>query len=214
MAFWFAVLLIISVVACSAPQGDRRDTVPQVAAAPAVLPLPSTPQADWRTFRGTGFSFRTPTPVTTRAGAAHPNQQAGTILEGLSRGDSTGRVGPSWRLVVVTYPNTGNRVLAAWVDSVRQARNAASAEDPDSLAWLVPPDTLTLGGGTLALRLQPFCGDCEAYEVYTTAPGQIIMFGILYDISILGDHEQQRRLYDAILSTYQTETGQPPRPSA
>lgn len=209
-----AGLVVVGIVGCSAPPAERAaDTATTVAtpAPPGSGQPPSAPQPDWRTFQGAGFTLRVPPGTTERSGASHPNDQPGTMLEGPRIG---GSVGPSWRLTVATYANVGGTPLTTWVDSVRQASNAASAGDPDSLAWLAPPDTLTIGGGARALRLQPFCGDCEAYELYTAVPGRIVMFGIVYDIGIPGDHEQQRRLYEAILSTFRPEGGQAPRPSA
>jgi hypothetical protein len=53
-----------------------------------------------------------------------------------------------------------------------------------------------------ALRVRPYCGDCEAYEVYVAAPHQMVMFGIVYDIGIPGDHATQKQLYDRILATF------------
>jgi len=205
-SFLWAVLLLM---ACSAPHVERADTTAETTSTSTAVALPSTPQSDWREFHGDGFTLRTPPASVVDSTKSHPNDQPGIAIEGPTIRDSTGRTGPAWRLVVVTYPNDGGRPLGAWVDSVRTERNKASAGDPDSLAWLSPPDSLALGRQR-ALRLQPFCGDCEAYEVYVAVPRRLVMFDIVYDIGIPGDRDRQRALYDAILSTFRVDSASVP----
>ena len=137
----------------------------------------------------------------TDTGTSHPNELRGTAIHGPVVVDSTGARGPAWRIVVVTAANPEQVPLTQWVDSVRAEQNAASAEDPDSLAWLAAPDTVQVGTER-GLRLQPFCGDCEAYETYTAVRGRVVVFAIIYDISVPGDRDEQQALYDAILGTF------------
>ena len=208
--------LVAAIIGCNAPTPEHPADTPAATRAdtgsiPAATASPSGPPPDWRRFQGDGFTLRIPPGTTERPGTSHPNDQPGIWLEGPPVAGSSR---PSWRLTVVTYPNAAGRSLAAWVDSVREVSNTASADDPDSLAWLASADTLTLGGRVRALRLQPFCGDCEAYEVYVAVPGRIVMFGIVYDIGIPGDRDEQRRLYDTILSTFRADSGRTSRPSA
>ena len=180
---------------------------------PATIAAVSAPEPTWRTFQGDGFTLRIPGTATTDTATSHPNDIAGIGIEGAVVRDSAGQAGPAWKLVVAAQPNPRHVPLEQWVDSVRQERNTASAGDPDSLAWLAAPETITVGDQR-ALRLQPFCGDCEAYELYTAVPGRIVVIAIIYDISIPGDRDQQKAMYRAILASFRPAAGASSRPPA
>ena len=193
-----------------APVANHEATPASVGTSPTgdsvhegLLPLPAAADSTWREWRGPGFVLRYPPAArielhadtavirgpTVRA--THPNAEIGT------------RVGPSYELVVTWWSNPRGLTTAAWVDSVRAEANAQMpADDPDSLGYLGPPDTLVLEDGARALRLQPFCGDCAVSDVYVARPQRVVLMESTWDISIPGDQRTQDRLYDAIRRTF------------
>lgn len=204
--------VILALVSCRAANratnSDSTGATPQVIAGTS-----SVPQSEWRTFQGDGFTLKIPLAATTDTATSHSTDIVGIGITGPMVRNGTGQGGPAWKLVIASQPNRRNLSLDQWVDSVRNERNAASAGDPDSLAWMAAPDTMSVGEQR-ALRLQPFCGDCEAYEIYAAVPARIVVVAIIYDISIPGDREQQRAMYHAILATFRPASGASLRPPA
>ncbi|HEX6537330.1 MAG TPA: hypothetical protein VF041_22300 [Gemmatimonadaceae bacterium] len=210
--------LCVLVGACVQDRHAPRDTARGSGATSASAPsaavgglagaaaLPSAPRADWVTYRGEGFTLRYPPNAILRPGRSHPSDIPGIAIQGPrihvpvppDQGPSDG---PAYELQVASFPNPAGVSAEAWVDSIRGARNAHEM-DPDSLDYLGPADTVTFGS-VRALRLQPYCGDCESVELYLASPRRRIIASYIGDISFPGDRDAQRRLYAAILSTFQ-----------
>ena len=91
-------------------------------------------------------------------------------------------------------------VVEQWVDSIRRVRNDHDM-DSDSLGFLEPPDTIAVNR-LHGLRLRPFCGDCASEEIYLANGKQTVVLSYVYDIGFPGDREAQRKLYQAMLSTF------------
>jgi hypothetical protein len=204
----FPLLVCLSACGRDMKRGPDTSTAPAVPSAQrpvVVAALPVTPTPDWKVYRGGGFTLRYPAEASLVPSSSHPEGLPGMAIQGpdvtvRQPGPEGGeRTGPAYSLLISEFPNLGGRSPAEWVDSVRRARNAGE-QDADDVDFLGPPDTVAVGTGP-ALRLYPFCGDCEPEEVYVVGPRRTVVFSILYDISIPGDRAAQGRLYDAILST-------------
>ena len=187
--------------AASAPQSDVSPPEPEPIHE-GLLPLPEAADSTWQEFQGAGFAFRYPPGAhLQRRGdtlvvsgphvrAANPNPDVGVVT------------GPSYMFRLAWAPNRGERSTSAWVDSLRADANAGLAEDPDSLGFLAPPDTVWLADNTLALSLEPFCGDCSVTEVYVASPSTRVVMYYGWDISVPGHQRAQYRLYDAMRRTF------------
>jgi hypothetical protein len=169
--------------------------------------LPSAPFADWVTLRGDGFTLRYPPEATLQADSTFPDALPGTAIRGpmivvrspdVEVGTHTG---PAYQMLVVSAPNPAGTSVQRWVDSVRRARNARVGDDPDTLAQHGPPVAVSVGDER-ALMLLPFCGDCEVMELYLASRDRRVLVSMVYDLSIPGDRESQRQLYEAILGTF------------
>ena len=177
-----------------------RDLVAYHVTGPAV---PDTIGADWPTYQGDGFTIRHPKDASFVRAESHPRGMPGIAIEGPrihvevppNVGPSDG---PAYRLIVSSFPNPRGWSAEQWVDSLR--REANSHMDADSLGYLAAPDTVVLGT-VRALRSKPFCGDCEAEELYIATRRRMIVVSYIFDISVPGDREAQRRLYRAVVST-------------
>ena len=160
------------------------------------------------TFRGEGFTLRYPPDAVIDSARSHPGGIPGLEIRGPrihvpvdpNRGPSDG---PAYRLGIASFANPTSMTPEAWVDSVRRKANDHPM-DVDSLGFLSAPDTVAFGA-VRALRLQPYCGDCSPEELYLAAPHRRVLLSYVFDISIPGDQEAQRRLYAAIISTFQWE---------
>jgi hypothetical protein len=187
-----------STVVRQAATGQGRGSSP--------APLPSAPQPNWITFKGEGFTLRYPPDAIIDSARSHPSDVPGLEIRGPRihvRVDPNRRPsdGPTYRLWIASFPNPAKVTAGAWVDSVRRKANDHSI-DADSLDFLAVPDTVTFGA-VRALRLEPFCGDCQPEELYLAAPHRRVLLSYMFDISIPGDQGSQRRLYAAIVSTFQ-----------
>lgn len=212
---YLVVLAFITPLACAEKESRRADsqrggearveTLTRPDSAPP--PLPASPQSNWQEYHADGFTLRYPNEAVLAADSSHPMRIAGTAIRGpvvavRSRSADIGtHTGPAYQLIVSSSPNPGGTLVDAWVDSVRAARNREIGDDPDSTMYFTPPDTARVGAER-ALVLQPPCGDCQAEEFYIVSPRRRVLISILYDLSIPGDHEAQKRLYDAVLSTF------------
>lgn len=208
----FAYLLGVAIsVLATACHGDRNDRVvgdtsatrDSAATQSASVTLPSAPQPGWRTFEGDGFTLRYPPDAVVERGPAGVGDTAtirGPRIHVPVDPDAGPSDGPAYQLRVESFPNPASVTAEAWVDSIRTAANAHEM-DPDSLGFLSPPDTVTFGS-VRALRLEPFCGDCAPEELYLAAPRRRVLLSYVFDISYPGDRDAQRRLYEAIVSTF------------
>lgn len=166
--------------------------------------VPGTVGSDWLTYQGDGFSIRYPREATLVRAESHPSAMPGMAIQGPrihvevppNVGPSDG---PAYRLIVSSFPNPRGWSAEQWVDSLRREANSRPM-DPDSLGYLAAPDTAVLAT-VRALRLQPFCGDCQPEELYVATPRRMIVVSYIFDISVPGDREAQRRLYRAVVST-------------
>jgi hypothetical protein len=170
------------------------------------ITLPSSPQPNWLTFRGDGFTLRYPPHAIIDSSRSHPSDVPGLEIRGPrihvpvdpNRGPSDG---PAYRLWIASFANPASMTAEAWVDSVRHVANDRPM-DADSAGFLAAADTVSFGA-VRALRLEPFCGDCEPEELYLAAPHRRVLLSYIFDSSIPGDRDAQRALYAAILSTFQ-----------
>lgn len=182
---------------------------PRTATRPDSAPptLPSGPTPRWREFRGEGFTLRYPEEATLAPVPAGPDGVAVTAIRGptvavRSPHEHIGtKTGPAYEMTIADNPNPGSASVDAWVDSIRHANNAQIREDADRFTELAAPAIIRVGHER-ALRLEPFCGDCQAEEIYLTNPRRRVLISIVYDFSIPGSRDAQRRLYEAILSTF------------
>jgi hypothetical protein len=142
------------------------------------------------TWIGYGVSFQTPVGATiipdTSRFAGLPGAQISAFVRG---GDL-----PDFIVYVSVMSAPPGSSLSAWVDSLRTARNKILNKD---IAQLDPPTPRTVG--TLpGLQLLPFCGDCEATEVYV----QTDSFRVAFEYSLEGstlDRVRQDSLYQIML---------------
>lgn len=170
---------------------------------PAVL---DTVSSDWRTYHGDGFTLRFPSQATLVSAESHPSGMLGTAIQGPNirvavSPEAGPSEGPAYRLIVSSFPNPRGWSAEQWVDSLRQEANRGPM-DADSLSFLAAPDTVMLGH-VRALRLEPFCGDCEPEELYLAMPQRMVVLSYIFDISVPGDRAAQQRLYRAIAATFQ-----------
>ena len=180
----------------------RPDSDSPVQQAAKVVPDAVGP--DWRTYRGDGFELRYPQQATLVRTESHPNSMPATAIEGPTihvpvPPDVGPSDGPAYRFLVSSFPNPHQWSAEQWTDSLRREANRGPM-DPDSLSYLGAPDTVVLGT-VRALRLRPFCGDCEPEELYVATPRRMVVLSYIFDISVPGDREAQRRLYRVIAGT-------------
>ncbi|HKP75838.1 MAG TPA: hypothetical protein VJT67_09875 [Longimicrobiaceae bacterium] len=108
---------------------------------------------------------------------------------------------PGYVVWVSQFHNPARISLDAWVDSVYRARYDES-EDSTAFDQPSPPDSIRVGGQR-ALRLQPFCGDCEPYEVYLARGDQVVVLSWIYDPAYLGgSRDEQKRINERILRSF------------
>lgn len=195
------LFFLFGFVACRDQQRTKAPSGPPQS--PSTAPVSIT--ANWRTFDGESFTLRYPPDATLATAESHPAGRPGTAIRGPVihvpvSPDVGPSDGPAYQLVVSELPNPSNRSTEQWVDSVRKEENAQEM-DQDSLGFLHAPDTLTVNGSR-ALRLEPFCGDCEPEEIYIAGPGHTVVISYVFDVSFPGDRDVQRRLYSTILNTF------------
>jgi hypothetical protein len=170
---------------------------------------------DWKSYNGDGFSLRYPAHASLFPAKSHPSNYSGIAIRGsnidaenLNGGSSDER---AFSLIVSAFPNPAGRTTEQWVDSVRQFWNREL--QPDSLEFLEPPDTVVVNG-LKGLRLRPFCGDCAPEEIYVTDSKHAVVLSYVFDDTRSSlDLERQRKLYQAILSTFAWEANQSPPPA-
>jgi len=174
-------LCVVAALTC------RHEPAPK----PSALRWKATPDTGgYITWVGYGVSFRTPVgstiiPDTTRF-AGLPGAEINAFVSG---GDL-----PDFVIYVSAISIRPGAALRAWVDSLRAARNEVLNKE---IAQLDPPTPRTVG--TLpGLQLLPFCGDCEATEVYV----QTDSFCIAFEYSLEGsraERAKQESLYKMVL---------------
>jgi hypothetical protein len=115
------------------------------------------------------------------------------------RSDELGGPGPhpTFQLVAAVAASSLARPLAAWVDSVRRARNAAVGEEAQLGA--AEPDS---AGGQPALRLEPYCGDCEARELYVASGQRVVSLSYELGIHLAGTRDEQERAHRRVLQSF------------
>lgn len=217
LAIFGALALTILSSACSRDESDAgvadtavaKQAAPNDSAAPesanASVSLPAAPQPSWRTLNGDGYTLRYPAEATVDSALSESDHRMVVTIRGPrihvpvdpNRGPSDG---PAYRLRVSGFPNSSGATAGDWVESIRKAQN--SQLDQDSLAYMPPPDTIAIGT-VRALELRPFCGDCENVDLYLATPSRRVLVSYVFDIAFPGDREAQRRLYEAIVSTFQ-----------
>jgi hypothetical protein len=178
-----------------------RDLIRYHQSNPAV---PDSVTPDWLTYQGDGFTIRYPKEATLARAESQPSGMPGMAIEGPRihvpvSPDVGPSDGPAYRLILSSFPNPHGWTAEQWVDSLRREANGRPM-DSDSLGYLAPPDTASFGA-VRALRLQPYCGDCEPYELYVATARRMIVVNYIFDISVPGDRQAQARFYRAAVST-------------
>jgi hypothetical protein len=187
------VILFTAILGCN--QAVKQHTTPA---------LSTAPMPDWKFYEGDGFRFRYPARATVHAATSHPGNYPGFAIRGNigeahnPKERSSGEL--EFQLIVSVFPNPSGKTAEQWVDSVRQVWNHQLQSD--SLEFLGPPDTVSING-LRGLRLRPFCGDCAPEEIYVTDASHTVVLSYVFDdVSNSADREKQRKLYQAILSTF------------
>jgi hypothetical protein len=154
-------------------------------------------------YRGAGFELSLPPGSRVGIGGAAGDTLVGPPVTEPGRSDELGGPGPhpTFRIAVATYPTSPVRPLAEWVDSVRRARNAVLDTE---LAQLAPakPDSVAAAPALRALRLEPFCGDCDAVELYVGRGGQVVALAYELGIDLTGTRAEQERAHRRVLRTF------------
>lgn len=192
------MLAVIAAAACSSERSSRVDTSSQHAT------LPTTAAPDWPTFEAGAFTIQYPRNAKLIEARSHPSDLPGTgILGPQIHLPVAPDVGPSdgaaYQLVISSFPNPGKFSTQQWVESIRRRANSAPM-DADSLTFLRAPDTVAVGAYQF-LRLRPFCGDCGSEELYLAHGDRTAVLSYIFDISLPGDRDQQRKTYLAMLKT-------------
>jgi hypothetical protein len=183
------------------------EQAPTPAAADSVheglLPLPVAADSSWREYKGPGFSFRYPPAARLAVARDTATVRGPTVRLANPNPDIGTRTGPGYVFSLTWHPNPRGLTTAAWVDSLRAETNGRiPPDDPDSLAFLSPPDSVSLAEGLIGLRLEPFCGDCSIQEVYVVGPRMAVVMISGWSIDTPGEQQAQYRLYDAIHRTF------------
>ena len=180
----------------------REQTAPD-AVHEGLLPLPDAADSTWREYRGPGFTFRYPPAARLEVARDTITVRGPTVREEHPNPDIGTRTGPAYVFSLTWRPNSRELTTESWVDSIRAETNGRIApDDPDSLTFLSPPDSVSLAEGLTGLRLEPFCGDCSIQEVYVAAPHLAVVMISGWSIDTPGDQRTQYRLYDAIHRTF------------
>lgn len=213
----FAVLILASCRSEPAEQRARQTVVPpplptsepplQGAVADS-SELPQHPASDWLTYDGGAFAIRYPPNATLVEARSHPRDVPGTAIVGPTihvpvAPDVGPSDGPAYRLIVASLPNPKHLSSAEWVEAVRGEANNGPM-DADSMDFIRPADSLQIGS-TRFLRLRPPCGDCAPEELYLAAGDRMAMLSYIFDISVPGDRDRQRKVYEAILGTFRAK---------
>jgi hypothetical protein len=145
-------------------------------------------------YHGAGFTLTLP------AGSAvrHGDDCPGALLVQPAPRRTGQSASMRLQFCIQTFANASRRPLAAWVDSARVERNRAL--DPD-LAQLDPAKPVRVGSVT-GLELLPFCGDCDAREVYLTRDGRVVEIDYHLGIDLVGSQKAQERRHRAVLATF------------
>ena len=148
-------------------------------------------------YEGAGFTLDLPPGSAIRRGSGEDTLR-GPLVSEPERSAELGGTGPhpAFALVATSALNA-TRPVGAWVDSVRRARNARAGE----IAQVLPADPDSLGAEP-ALRLEVYCGDCEAAELYAGRGNRIIRLAFEQGIHLAGTRLQQAAANRAVLRTF------------
>lgn len=186
--------LVVSLLAAAVACGEAK---------PKPIVLADAPKANWLLLNGGDFTVRYPPDATLPMPDEPPvGGGAVSLLRGpLTRSAAHPEIeGPAYELLAVGHPAAYHKLTAAqWVDSVRRDANAGIG--PENVNYVNPPDSISMNG-VPALRLRLPCGGCKREAVYASNEKWIVVLSYEFDPKFPGDSAAQRRLYDAIMSTY------------
>lgn len=87
--------------------------------------------------------------------------------------------------------------LDRWVDSLRRAQN----KDADPVLGQIDTAETDNVGRRRALRLRPFCGDCDPAEIYVASNRRVISFSFATGIHLAGTSTDQRTATRRVLDS-------------
>jgi hypothetical protein len=151
----------------------------------------------WQRYRGDGFSLAYPPGTTIAPGRSHPNDVPGTVLDMLT---SYGH-GASTTVTVASFPLPRGKSPAAWVDSVWRAHQP---RDTAVTGQNRPPRPRRLPRLT-AWAYHPYCGDCEAEEVFIGRDDRIVFLGYASDETGRNRSAFNRGRFDRVLRSFRWE---------
>lgn len=183
------VVALVSFAALAAACGTERDARAAGTTTKAVAARGSHDSTE--TIAWPDFALSVPTGTRRKVSEECP----GGRLVGPVATDSSGHARPTFDLCVETHDKRADQPLAAWLDSARADRNRTLAEE---LAQLAPPDSLVVGTRVM-LRLEPFCGDCEAFEYYDASGARVASFSFALGDHLAGDRDAQEAAHLAVL---------------
>jgi hypothetical protein len=191
-------MLVLSAVALACRESSRRDTTasavhrdrtPTTVAATAAAPV---------TYRGADFVLELP--LGSRIGhGSDVDTLVGPLVTEAGRSPDLGGPGPhpTFEIEISVAQNPRRVPLAMWTDSLYR-RDTAAAED---FAKPGPVEHDALGAEP-ALRLERFCGDCEAHTIYAARGERVVSLAYEKGIHLAGTREQQEAAFRHVFRTF------------
>ena len=147
----------------------------------------------WMTWAGYHLSFQTPPGATITPDTSRFSGLSGAQISAFVGGGDV----PDFRVHVSAIAVRDDRPLQTWLDSVRARRNGVLDRELAQLGPARPRKVGALAG----LRLIPFCGDCEASEVYVQTDSMRVGFEYSLESGSLINRAQQDSLYERMLAS-------------
>jgi hypothetical protein len=188
--------------ACMRPPPSRMRLSRTLVAIVGLLCANQASAQAWRRYRGDGFSLAYPPGTTIAPGRSHPNDVPGTVLDMLT---SYGH-GASTTVTVASFRLPHGKPPAVWVDSVWRAHQPRDTADTGQNA---PPRPRRLPG-LAAWAYQPYCGDCEAEEVFIGRGDRIVFLGYASDETGRKRSAFNRGRFDRVLRSFRWEPRKAP----
>lgn len=186
-----AVMALAALVALAAACGTERDAAAAAAAAGPTTKAGAASRDSTETITWPDFALSVPAGTRRKVSEQCP----GGRLVGPAATDSSGQARPTFDLCVETHDKRADQPLAAWLDSARADRNRTLDQE---LAQLAPPDSLVVGSRVM-LRLEPYCGDCEAFEYYDASGARVASFSFALGDHLAGSRDAQEAAHLAVL---------------
>lgn len=199
--FPWHILVCAGTFACQAPGAGDRTTgqAGPPPAPPPVEPSAATAAPTIVHYAGSGFTLELP-PGSRVGHGPEADTLRGPVVAEPGRSGELGGPGPhpTFEVTAAAVRSASEGpLLAAWVDSVRRARNAVA----DEIAQIGPAEPDSLGAGA-ALRLEPYCGDCDAAELYAARGDRVVRLAFERGIHLAGTRDQQAAAYRELFRTF------------